>query len=192
MKFLLILMAVTLLSTINPNHFANGITRPAADPTVTYAKDGTATTQARGKQITRRRKKTVKPRCPPVVVAKADGAATTTATGLTYIITRHTQDRQPLAGETVAVNYTGLLTSGVKFDSSLDRGQPISFPLGMGRVIKGWDEGIAKLRVGEQATLIIPPHLGYAERGAGGVIPPNATLVFLVELVSIKEATKTN
>ena len=91
------------------------------------------------------------------------------------------------------VNYTGLLGSGVKFDSSLDRGQPFNFPLGMGRVIKGWDEGIAKLRVGEQATLIIPPQLGYGERGAGGgAIPPNATLIFLVELIGIKEQPKTN
>ncbi len=89
------------------------------------------------------------------------------------------------------VNYTGLLGSGVKFDSSLDRGQPFEFPLGMGRVIKGWDEGIAKLRVGEQATLIIPPQIAYGERGAGGVIPPNAKLIFLVELVGIKEAPKT-
>jgi FKBP-type peptidyl-prolyl cis-trans isomerase len=91
----------------------------------------------------------------------------------------------------VIVHYTGLLGTGVKFDSSLDRGTPFTFPLGAGRVIKGWDEGIAKLRVGEQATLIIPPQLGYGERGAGGVIPPNATLIFLVELVGIKEPPKT-
>ena len=75
--------------------------------------------------------------------------------------------------------------SGVKFDSSLDRGQPFKFKLGEGRVIKGWDEGIAKLRVGEQATLIIPPQLGYGERGAGGVIPPDATLIFIVELIGV-------
>jgi len=124
------------------------------------------------------------------VVVKPTGAAVTTPSGLTYIVTRRTQERQPQPGETVQVNYTGLLGSGAKFDSSLDRGQPIEFPLGKGRVIKGWDEGIAKLRIGEQATLIIPPELGYGARGAGGIIPPNATLIFLVELVGIKEPAK--
>ncbi len=113
-------------------------------------------------------------------------AANTTSSGLTYIITKQGNGRQPVAGETVIVNYTGLLGSGVKFDSSLDRGQTFEFPLGAGRVIKGWDEGIAKLHIGDQATLIIPPELGYGSRGAGGVIPPNATLIFLVELVGIK------
>jgi len=93
----------------------------------------------------------------------------------------------------VVVHYTGLLTSGVKFDSSLDRAEPIKFRLGAGRVIKGWDEGIGKLRVGEQATLIIPPQLGYGTKGAGGgLIPPDATLIFVVELVSIEEAPLSN
>jgi peptidylprolyl isomerase len=119
-------------------------------------------------------------------------AAVITRSGLVYMITQHGSGRQPLAGETVIVNYTGLLGSGVKFDSSLDRGKPFEFPLGAGRVIKGWDEGIAKLHVGDQATLIIPPELGYGARGAGGVIPPNATLIFLVELVGIKEAAGPN
>lgn len=119
-------------------------------------------------------------------------SATTTPSGLTYVITQHGSGRQPLAGETVVVNYTGLLGSGLKFDSSLDRGKPFEFPLGAGRVIKGWDEGIAKLHVGDQATLIIPPELGYGTRGAGGVIPANATLIFLVELVAIKEAAGPN
>ncbi len=91
-----------------------------------------------------------------------------------------------MAGKTVTVHYTGMLTSGVKFDSSLDRSEPISFPLGAGKVIKGWDEGIAKLRVGDKAMLIIPPQLGYGAKGAGnGEIPPNATLIFIVELVGV-------
>lgn len=85
------------------------------------------------------------------------------------------------------VQYTGLLTNGTQFDSSLTRNQPISFRIGAGQVIKGWDEGIAQLRVGDQATLIIPPQLGYGERGAGGVIPPNAMLIFIVEVVGVKE-----
>lgn len=116
-------------------------------------------------------------------------AAVTTASGLTYIITRHGTGRLPENGETVIVNYTGLLGNGTKFDSSLDHGAAIEFPLGVGKVIKGWDEGIGKLHIGDQATLIIPPQIGYGERGAGGVIPPNATLIFLVELVGIREAT---
>src|SRR5688572_7660295 len=91
-----------------------------------------------------------------------------TPSGLICVITRRRSGRLARAGETVIVNYTGLLGSGVKFDSSLDAGQPFKFKLGAGRVIKGWDEGIAKLRVGEQATLIIPPHLGYGAVGAGG------------------------
>ncbi|MEJ7863384.1 MAG: FKBP-type peptidyl-prolyl cis-trans isomerase [Pyrinomonadaceae bacterium] len=113
--------------------------------------------------------------------------ATTTASGLSYIITERGSGEQAAAGKTVTVHYTGLLTSGAKFDSSLDRNEPISFPLGMGRVIKGWDEGIAKLRVGDKAMLIIPPALGYGAKGAGnGEIPPNATLIFIVELVGVK------
>ena len=108
------------------------------------------------------------------------------------MITRRSNGRQPRPGEKVVVNYTGLLGDGVKFDSSLDRGQPFSFKLGLGQVIKGWDEGIGKLKVGEQATLIIPPHLGYGARGAGGTIPPDATLIFIVELMGIEDAPSVN
>jgi FKBP-type peptidyl-prolyl cis-trans isomerase len=112
--------------------------------------------------------------------------ATTTASGLTYIITERGDGEQAAAGKTVTVHYTGMLTSGVKFDSSLDRSDPIKFPLGTGRVIKGWDEGIAKMRVGDKAMLIIPPQLGYGVKGTpGGEIPPNATLIFIVELVGV-------
>ena len=89
-------------------------------------------------------------------------------------------------GDTVSVHYTGTLTDGTKFDSSRDRGEPIEFPLGQGRVIKGWDEGIAKMHVGDQAILIIPPSIGYGSRGAGDAIPPDATLIFIVELVGTK------
>ena len=80
-----------------------------------------------------------------------------------------------------------MLTDGTKFDSSIDRGKPITFPIGTGRVIPGWDEGLMLLKTGEKARLIIPSHLAYGERGAGGVIPPNATLIFDVELLSIEE-----
>lgn len=114
--------------------------------------------------------------------------ATTTSSGLTYLVTRHGTGQQLKDGDTVIVQYTGLLTNGTKFDSSLDRDQPFEFPLGAGRVIRGWDEGIVRLRVGDQATLIIPPQLGYGAKGAGGVIPPEATLIFIVEVVGIKES----
>lgn len=88
-------------------------------------------------------------------------------------------------GRNVSVHYTGWLTNGTKFDSSVDRGRPFSFPLGGGRVIAGWDQGVAGMKVGGKRKLTIPPHLGYGARGAGGVIPPNATLVFEVELLEV-------
>lgn len=93
---------------------------------------------------------------------------------------------QPQKGDIVIVHYTGKLESGKQFDSSHDRGNPFEFRLGIGRVIKGWDEGLSTMNVGGKRTLIIPPYLGYGSRGAGGVIPPNATLIFEVELVDIK------
>jgi peptidylprolyl isomerase len=114
--------------------------------------------------------------------------AVKTASGLTFIITKHGTGPLAQVGDTVSVHYTGTLTDGTKFDSSRDRGEPIEFPLGQGRVIKGWDEGIAKMHVGDQAILIIPPSIGYGSRGAGGVIPPDATLIFIVELVRTKPA----
>jgi len=91
------------------------------------------------------------------------------------------------AGDTVSVHYTGTLTDGTKFDSSKDRGQPFSFPLGQGRVIRGWDFGVAGMKVGGVRKLTIPPDEGYGSRGAGGVIPPNATLLFEVELLGVSK-----
>jgi len=109
-----------------------------------------------------------------------------TNSGLEYIEILAGTGAQAVAGKTVSVHYTGKLPDGKVFDSSLTRGVPIDFPLGAGRVIKGWDEGIALMKVGGKAQLVIPPELGYGARGAGGVIPPNATLIFDVELVAVK------
>lgn len=92
---------------------------------------------------------------------------------------------EAVAGNTVEVHYTGWLTDGTQFDSSHDRGQTFSFKLGAGQVIQGWDQGVAGMKVGGTRKLTIPPALGYGERGAGGVIPPGATLVFKVELISV-------
>ncbi|MCF7859031.1 MAG: FKBP-type peptidyl-prolyl cis-trans isomerase [Candidatus Cloacimonetes bacterium] len=116
---------------------------------------------------------------------KGNDNYTTTESGLQFIITEKGNGDLPIAGNRVKVHYTGKLEDGTKFDSSLDRGEPFTFELGAGRVIKGWDEGIALLHKGGKAILKIPPHLGYGEQGAGQVIPPNATLIFDVELVDI-------
>ncbi len=109
----------------------------------------------------------------------------TTESGLRITDLRLGDGPEAQAGQTVIVNYRGTLESGKEFDSSYGRG-PFSFPLGAGRVIKGWDEGVAGMQVGGKRKLVIPPDLGYGQRGAGGVIPPNATLIFEVELLEIR------
>jgi peptidylprolyl isomerase len=111
----------------------------------------------------------------------------TTDSGLKYVVIEEGTGATPKAGELVKVHYTGTLADGTKFDSSLDRGEPIQFVLGRGQVIPGWDEGIGLMKVGGKCKLIIPPDLAYGEQGAGGVIPPNATLNFEVELVAVEE-----
>ena len=118
-------------------------------------------------------------------VAAVKSQAVTTASGLTYIVTKKGAGALVKAGDEVEVHYTGLFTNGAKFDSSVDRGTPISFPVGEGRVIKGWDEALQKLRVGDHATLIIPASIAYGASGRGS-IPPGATLVFIIEVVGVK------
>lgn len=120
---------------------------------------------------------------PPAV----SGEPVETGSGLKYIEIEPGSGDSPEPGETVAVHYTGWLEDGTKFDSSLDRGTPFSFPIGTGQVISGWDEGLATMQVGGKRRLIIPPELAYGETGAGsGLIPPNATLIFDVELLEIR------
>ena len=121
----------------------------------------------------------------PSEQAGPEGKEITTSSGLQYIDLKVGTDATAQAGQTVTVHYTGWLENGKKFDSSIDRGQPFSFPLGAGRVIKGWDEGVQGMKVGGKSKLIIPSNLGDGARGAGGVIPPYATLIFEVELLGV-------
>ena len=118
------------------------------------------------------------------------GGTMTTASGLKVTDTKVGTGATPKTGQTCVMHYTGWLyqdgKKGAKFDSSVDRDEPFEFPIGAGHVIKGWDEGVASMKVGGKRTLIIPPELGYGSRGAGGVIPPNATLMFDVELLGVK------
>jgi len=109
-----------------------------------------------------------------------------TASGLKYVDLVIGTGESPKPGQMVTVHYTGTLENGTKFDSSVDRGQPFVFPIAEGRVIKGWDEGVMTMKIGGKRKLTIPPDLGYGARGAGGVIPPNATLIFEVELLGAK------
>ena len=125
-----------------------------------------------------------------LATAQTKGHIVTTPSGLTITDTIVGTGPSPKTGQICVMHYTGWLyqngAKGQKFDSSVDRGQPFEFPIGTGRVIKGWDEGVATMKVGGKRTLVIPPELGYGARGAGGVIPPNATLIFDVELLALK------
>ena len=121
---------------------------------------------------------------PNVVLAEKEEVVTT-ASGLQYVELVQGTGGEAKVGQTAVVHYTGWLKDGTKFDSSKDRNQPFRFPLGGGRVIKGWDEGVVGMKTGGTRKLIIPPHLGYGDRGAGQVIPPNAVLTFEVELLEL-------
>lgn len=121
----------------------------------------------------------------PDVTAETPMESVTTASGLTYTDLVVGEGASPTTGQMVTVHYTGSLMDGTVFDSSHRRNQPFSFQIGVGQVIKGWDEGVATMQIGGKRQLVIPPDLGYGSRGAGGVIPPNATLNFEVELLDI-------
>jgi FKBP-type peptidyl-prolyl cis-trans isomerase FkpA len=127
---------------------------------------------------------------PSSALAQTSGKTMTTASGLQIIDTHVGTGASPKPGQICVMHYTGWLSEGgkkgKKFDSSVDRNEPFEFPIGQHKVIAGWDEGVASMNVGGKRTLIIPPELGYGARGAGGVIPPNATLIFDVELLAVK------
>lgn len=172
-----LVIVVTQLSANRPEASAAEL-RPTAPQTVVATKSSAA---AGRDPITE------------ALVASADSSNTenskpviTTDSGLKYIDLQEGTGATPKTGQTVVVHYTGTLENGKKFDSSRDRGQPFQFKIGVGEVIKGWDEGVGTMKVGGRRELIIPPELGYGERGAGrGLIPPNATLKFDVELIRI-------
>jgi FKBP-type peptidyl-prolyl cis-trans isomerase len=119
-------------------------------------------------------------------MAPASGAEVTTPSGLKYVDLVEGSGVSPQPGQTAVVNYTGTLTDGTKFDSSFDHGRPLEFPVGRGRVIRAWDEGVATMKVGGKRRLTVPPSLGYGERGSPPAIPPNATLIFDIELLAVK------
>ncbi len=154
---------------------ATGPGAKAQDPASVAATPTTADTSATATPAPKAKKK------------KAEAEVITTPSGLKYQVLKTGKGSFAMKGQMVSVHYTGWLTDGTKFDSSVDRGQPFRFTLGAGQVIQGWDIGVAGMRVGEKRKLTIPPDLGYGAAGAGGVIPPNATLVFDVELLGISQ-----
>jgi FKBP-type peptidyl-prolyl cis-trans isomerase len=147
---------------------------------------GLAMPYAQGEETVSSNAKTPAEKAAPKVAKKTAPKSIVTASGLKYQVLKVGKGPVAKAGQTVSVHYTGWLTNGKKFDSSVDRNQPFEFTLGAGQVIRGWDEGVAGMKVGEKRKLTIPSDLGYGSAGAGGVIPPNATLVFDVELLGVK------
>jgi FKBP-type peptidyl-prolyl cis-trans isomerase len=166
MKKIIILLAVTISCTALAAGAAQDTSKPATAPKAAQ-KDAPKT-------------------APKAAKAAKEPRVVKTQSGLEYKDTVVGTGKEAKSGNVVVVHYTGWLTDKTKFDSSRDRGQPFPFGLGKGEVIKGWDEGVAGMKVGGRRELTIPPHLGYGSRGAGGVIPPNATLIFDVELLEVK------
>jgi len=201
-RFLVVLSVVSLLAAVVMAEDApkSDSTRPATELKTVPVKTGETIRSDSTKPATELKTVPVKPAEATVekakktetgkaAEAKKGGNWVTTKSGLKYTDEKLGAGDQAVSGATVEVHYTGWLDEagkkGKKFDSSVDRGQPFSFPLGAGRVIKGWDEGVAGMKVGGKRTLLIPPDLGYGARGAGGVIPGNSTLIFDVELLKV-------
>ncbi len=166
-------------STSSRNETQAGDQTKPAQPAATTPSQTPATTPSETPATPRMQGPATPPPAPEAKMAK-------TASGLQYADFKVGTGATPTPGSVVSVHYTGWLQNGQKFDSSLDRGQAFSFPLGQGRVIKGWDEGVASMRVGGKRRLVIPSQLAYGERGFPGAIPPNATLTFDVELLGVK------
>lgn len=161
--------------------------KPAAEPAAATAPTAAPVADASPSPSGSAGDKMVGPPAPPGPAAKDGGKVVTTASGLQYEDVKSGTGVSPQPGQSVSVHYTGTLQDGTKFDSSRDRGEPITFPLGQGAVIKGWDEGIASMKVGGQRKLIIPAKLAYGDTPPPGApIPPGATLLFDVELVGVQ------
>jgi len=201
-RFLVVLSVVSLLAAVVMAEDApkSDSTKPATELKTVPVKAGEIIRSDSAKPATELKAVPVKPAEATVEKAKktetgkaAEGKKggnwVTTKSGLKYTDEKLGAGDEAVSGATVEVHYTGWLDEagkkGKKFDSSVDRGQPFSFPLGAGRVIKGWDEGVAGMKVGGKRMLLIPPDLGYGARGAGGVIPGNSTLIFDVELLKV-------
>jgi peptidylprolyl isomerase len=161
--------------------FALGLAVAVAQPTAALAESAGDEVKAEKKPDKKTKKATQAAKA-----EKGEGKMNTTPSGLQYQDEKVGTGPSPTRGKRVKVHYTGTLVDGTKFDSSVDRGQPFEFVIGVGQVIKGWDEGVMSMKVGGKRKLVIPPELGYGQRGAGGVIPPNAVLHFDVELLGVE------
>ena len=176
-----------IVSDISPNQTEVAITNPEeANPSEVIPSEVIPSEENSSEEIPTDEDKPIETNNKAEKENKDMGDSVTTASGLKYIDIEEGNGETPNVGQTVVVHYTGTLEDGTKFDSSRDRNSPFSFKIGIGQVIKGWDEGVGTMKPGSRRQLIIPPELGYGQRGAGGVIPPNATLIFDVELLEIK------
>jgi peptidylprolyl isomerase len=169
MLFCAVVLIVAQITGSGKEAIANELPRPESQTLVATATPKTETTTLIAENI----------------MAEANENTVTTESGLQYVDLTEGDGASPTRGQTVTVHYTGTLENGTKFDSSRDRNRPFQFKIGVGQVIQGWDEGVATMKVGGRRKLIIPAELGYGSRGAGGVIPPNATLIFDVELLKV-------
>ncbi|MGB3532681.1 MAG: FKBP-type peptidyl-prolyl cis-trans isomerase [Microcoleaceae cyanobacterium] len=173
-----VVLIVAQITSVSPQAKADNLTTPVQQEQVETPKTSSNPLLSQG--IAPQQQLTVAEN-----MTSSDENIVTTESGLKYVVLEEGDGASPQRGQKVVVHYTGTLENGTKFDSSRDRNRPFEFSIGVGQVIKGWDEGVSSMKVGERRQLIIPPDLGYGSRGAGNVIPPNATLIFDVELLRI-------